>query len=273
MDLDFFVFLMGNAVDIPSAASCRLQYENPLLVDPYLSAFCDGSSHLEPCSWAYHCIVLNDLRSTQQVLRHHWQRCYSGHASCQKLAKRPTGKYAWSPKLRESGLHTRYWHLGQKAIERGFDLRLAIRALAARIGELLRIPLTDDPTFDSATIKIRWKASLKELRRVRNISFDHRAEHLLSTMEIYKSRSTGFAPADDCNDDNDNAAKINRIQCLLNTECMRAAPFWAIHSATSHSQSISGRGELSKLYVPIMAKTPNLQRDTVRLTDRSHNMT
>jgi hypothetical protein len=28
-----------------------------------------------------------------------------------KLARRPAGKYAWSPKLQEAGLLAQYWHL------------------------------------------------------------------------------------------------------------------------------------------------------------------
>ncbi|KAI2502680.1 hypothetical protein MHU86_11805 [Fragilaria crotonensis] len=37
-----------------------------------------------------------------------------GMLHAEKQARRPSGKYAWSPKLREAGLTARYWHLREK---------------------------------------------------------------------------------------------------------------------------------------------------------------
>ena len=43
--------------------------------------------------------------------------------SAEKAAKRPTGKYVWSPKLREHGLLTRYWRLRLRVLECGRQFR------------------------------------------------------------------------------------------------------------------------------------------------------
>ena len=156
VDLDF-VALMGNVVDIPSAAGRRLQSENPLSVDRYLSAFKQYATDHNIWTREQELITVSLSLTSDQC-----KACYDpidrdvtrAMLHAEKRAKRPTGKYAWSPKLRELGLVTRYWHLRLKATEHGLDLRSAIRALATRIREL-QIPLTDDLSLDNVTIKTK----------------------------------------------------------------------------------------------------------------------
>jgi hypothetical protein len=108
------------------------------------------------------------------------------------------------------------------------------------------------------------ETSLKELRKVRETAFDHRAANLLTILE---SRTTGFAPAD-ASSENDNKVKINCIQQHLNIEGMRK-PFRAIHSAisTHHVPGVS-RNCLFRSGL----QTPKLLHDIVLMTDRSPNM-
>ena len=73
---------------------------------------------------------------------------------------------------------------------------------------------------------------------------------------MYQSRTTGFAPADDCSDI-DNKVKITRIQQLLNIEGMRK-PFRAIHSANPNGKHSHCGGGLSKLFVPTRATNPKV---------------
>ena len=101
-------------------------------------------------------------------------------------------------------------------------------------------------------MRTRWKTALKALELIRNAAHDYRATHLLSTLEIYRSRTTQFAPADEASAE-DNKQKISRIQLLLNTESMRQ-PFRQIHSAMPPNRG----GGLSHLFVPSCSNNPKV---------------
>jgi hypothetical protein len=53
-----------------------------------------------------------------------------------KSSKRPAGKYAWSPKLREAGLLARYWHLRLTEVQKGYCLSTPIFELKTRLRNL-----------------------------------------------------------------------------------------------------------------------------------------
>ncbi|KAI2493431.1 hypothetical protein MHU86_21130 [Fragilaria crotonensis] len=250
IDIDF-TELMG-AVDAITPAPARgLNSENQMSVDRYLEAlkkYCadhkiDGrvrdlvtvAASLTPrqCKESYDVI---DRDITRAMI----------HA--EKEAKRPSGKYAWSPKLREAGLLTRYWNLRLKELESRSSLAFVIARLKQRLGSL-NISLVDDEGNDMPKVKAKWKESIAVLKKIRNSAFDYRAEHLHSNLAMYQA----LEPQGNANI-TANQGKIRRILQLLNTEQMRK-PFRAIHcsmSTTSH-----GAG-LSKLFVPVGVRKPKV---------------
>jgi hypothetical protein len=245
IDLDF-TELMG-AVDAITPSPARgLNSENQVSVDRYLEAiktyFTDHkiegrvrelitvAPSLSPdqCKESYDAI---DRDVTRAML----------HA--EKEAKRPSGKYAWSPKLREAGLLARYWNLRLKALDSGTQMSSVLSRLRQRL-QSLHILLVDELGDTLALVKTKWKEAMATLKKVRNSAFDYRATHLHSNLEMYQSLPiTG----------RDNAAannnKIRRIRQLLNTEQMRK-PFRAIRSSTSAARPAG----LSKLFVPVSVK-------------------
>ncbi|KAI2498235.1 hypothetical protein MHU86_16262 [Fragilaria crotonensis] len=104
----------------------------------------------------------------------------------EKEAKRPSGKYAWSPKLREAGLLTRYWNLRLKELESRSSLAFVIARLKQRLGSL-NISLVDDEGNDMPKVKAKWKESIAVLKKIRNSAFDYRAEHLHSNLAMYQA--------------------------------------------------------------------------------------
>jgi hypothetical protein len=72
--------------------------------------------------------------------------------SAEKVAKRPTGKYVWSPKLREYGLLTRYWPPRLRELECGRQFRYQRKSLQARLGSY-HILTKDDDSTDLPTVK------------------------------------------------------------------------------------------------------------------------
>ena len=253
VDLDFDS-LMGEIHNIPAPSARRLQSENQLSVDRYLHALKQYATDHNVWQRITELTTVAPSMTAAQCAK-----CYDaidrdvtrGMLHAEKMSKRPTGKYAWSPKLRESGLLARYWHLRLKEIERDINLRHVISALKTKIQDL-QIVLVDDLTIDATIVRTRWKTALKLLRKVRNNAYDYRAVHLVSMLEMYKSRTTSFAPSDEVSSD-DNKAKTQRIQRLINIECMRQ-PFRRIHSSVSNNSN----GGLSKLYVPVRAKDPKV---------------
>ena len=152
----------------------------------------------------------------------------------ENCAKRHSGKFAWSPKLREAGLITRYWRMRLTEVQKVYCLRQSIFAVKARLINL-HINLEDDWTSDAALLRIRWKSALKVLREIRKSSFDHRAVHLTTTLAHYENQESN----------SELKVKIQRLKRLINIERMRK-PYRHINLAipsTHHSG-------LSKLFVP-----------------------
>ncbi|KAI2492600.1 hypothetical protein MHU86_21950 [Fragilaria crotonensis] len=161
----------------------------------------------------------------------------------EKQARRPSGKYAWSPKLREAGLTARYWHLRLREVESNVCLRSALASLLART-KSLNISLNDDECSDVVTLKQRWKQAIKLLRTIRNAAYDHRAVHLLGTLERY--HSLHFSPEEiKAGARSANETKIRRLERLINIENMRK-PFSVIHASMQERHA----GGLSKLFCP-----------------------
>ena len=128
---------MGKVNNILPAPARGLHLENQVSVDHYLTAFKKYS--------ADHNIVarVKDLTTTANALTA--EQCKIAidvidrditravlHA--EKEAKRPAGKYAWSPKLREAGLLARYWHLRLREIDSASVLSHALASQASHWG-------------------------------------------------------------------------------------------------------------------------------------------
>ena len=247
LDLDFQM-LLGPVAKIVPPTGRRLNSEDQPSVDRYMEAFRQYADdhHLWrrvkelstiafslPVSQCKACFDAIDRDVTRAML----------HA--ERLSRRPSGKYAWSPKLREAGLRARYWHLRLRELENaGCCLRAPIAALSTRF-QKLGLSLDDDLSQDIATVKPRWKTAIKELKKVRNLAYDHRAVHLMSTLAHYENLSG----TSDNYDKEATKEKIKRIKRLLNTESMRK-PFRSINASLTVSQS----GGLSKLFVPVGVK-------------------
>ncbi len=244
VDLDFHN-IMGPISSIVPSKARRLRSEDPTSVDKYVEAFtqCAANHNL----WQR----VNDLALVASSLT--VVQCKSGYDAldrdimramlhAEKCAKRPSGKYSWSPKLREAGLMTRYWHLRLREIEHGYRLRIPILAIQTRL-TVLHFKFDDDLSSDITTVKLRWKAALKTLRAVRAQAFGHRVVHLTTTLTPYENmKSTS-----------ETKEKIARIKRLLNIERMRK-PFRSVQHALTPSR---GSG-LSKLFVPSGIKNPKV---------------
>ena len=159
----------------------------------------------------------------------------------EKQAKQNTGKYSWSPKLREAGLLARYWHLRLRVAQRGTDLRIAIARLLQRIKSLNIVFDSHESCTDVPTIKTRWKDAIKLLRTVREKAYDHRAVHLQAILAHYSNLQF----AEDESGADENKTKIARIRQLISIENMRK-PFRNVHSMVTTFKG----GGLSKLFVP-----------------------
>ena len=103
----------------------------------------------------------------------------------EKMAKKPSGKYAWSPKLREAGLLARYWHLRLREAEKGSSLSIALARLMQRIKSLNIVFDAHLHCNDVPELNLKWKAAQKLLRTVRDKAYDYRAVHLRSSLEQY----------------------------------------------------------------------------------------
>jgi hypothetical protein len=90
----------------------------------------------------------------------------------EKEAKRPSGRYEWSPKLREAGLLARYWNLRLKELDSGTSLTYALCRLKQRLRSL-HILVVDELGNEKAGITTQWKASLASLKEIRNSAHDY----------------------------------------------------------------------------------------------------
>ena len=245
IDLDFTT-LMGSVDPIAPAKARVLRSEDQPSVDRYLEAFKQYAN--DHRLWDR----VNDLTTVASSMTA--MQCKEGFDAidrdvtrgmlhAEKEARRPAGKYAWSPKLREVGLIARYWHLRLREAERTICLRPALERLRNRMMSL-HIDLVDDLGSEIEMLKKTWKAATKLLRKVRDTAYDHREIHLLSTLECY-SKKTFSREELKAGARKENDAKIQRISRLINIESMRK-PFRNIHASMSESHA----GGLSKLFVP-----------------------
>ena len=112
--LDFdFQALLGQNDTITPHANRRLKSEDPpVTTDKYLEVLKeDVAEHnvrerLDALSLVAHTMPQTSRQESYDAIDRDVTRAM---LSMEKAAKRPTGKYVWSPKLREHGLLTRYW--------------------------------------------------------------------------------------------------------------------------------------------------------------------
>ena len=219
VDLDF-TQLMGSVDPITPAKARGLSSEDQPAVDRYLAAFKQyaGDHNLwkrvsdlvtvAPTMTPSQCKIAFDAID-RDVTR--------GMLHAERQAKRPSGKYAWSPKLREAGLLARYWNLRLKEVEKTRCLRVPIAALVLEL-KSLNIVLIDELGSDATLLKAKWQASAANLRHVRETAYEHRAVHLIATLTHYHNLT--FKDDQD-SEKEENRNKIARIQRLINIEKMR----------------------------------------------------
>ena len=245
IDLDFTT-LLGSVNAIASTKARVLRSDNQPSVDRYLEAFKQYAD--DHCIWDR----VNDLTQMAHTLQS--ENCKQrfdaidrdvtrGMLHAEKQARRPAGKYAWSPTLREAGLLARYWHLSLKEVEHSLCLRFPLERLLVRT-KSLNINLLDDLCSDATILKTRWRTAIKLLRTIRNTAYDHRAVHLMSTIERYQNLHFSSEEVQ-AGARKENEAKIRRIERLINIETVRK-PFGIIQASLTEQRA----GGLSKLFVP-----------------------
>ncbi|KAI2489688.1 hypothetical protein MHU86_24897 [Fragilaria crotonensis] len=188
IDLDF-TSLMGSVEKIAPPKARALRSEDQPSVDRYLESFKQYADdhrlwdRVADLTTVASTLTPEQCKESFDAIDRDVTR---GMLHAEKQARRPSGKYAWSPKLREAGLTARYWHLRLQEVESNVCLRSALASLLART-KSLNISLNDDECSDVVTLKQRWKQAIKLLRTIRNAAYDHRAVHLLGTLERYHS--------------------------------------------------------------------------------------
>ena len=253
IDLDFQL-LMGSLDSITPARSRILRSEDQPSVDRYLEAFKKYADdhrlwqRVQELTTLASCLTPLQCKDNFDAIDRDMTRAML-HA--ERQARKPAGKYAWSPKLREAGLLARYWFLRFCEVERDRNLSSALQTLRVRLSALQILP-QDDDTRDVTLLKPRWKEAIKFLRTVRDTAYDHRNIHLLSTLTAYQTRT--FSPSEKtAGAKRENDHKIQRIIRLLNVEGMRK-PFRTIKAAVAESN----QGGLSKLFVPSGVSNPKV---------------
>jgi hypothetical protein len=244
IDLDFQA-LLGQVDTITPHANRRLTSEDPISTDKYLKVLkeyvAEHNVHerLDTLLLVAHTMPPTSRQASYDAIDRDFTRAM---LSAEKAAKRPTGKYVWSPKLREHGLLTRYWRLRLRELESRRQFRYQRKSLQARL----------DSSTDLPTVKAWWKAQLKLLRQVRKEAFDHRVIHLESLLQQYKA---DLAPGDSADKEAHTARKdkVKRVKRIINTEGMRK-PYCIIKSVMKAALP----GGLSKLFVPVSPKLPKI---------------
>ena len=138
VDLDFDA-LMGPVDTIAPIQSRGIRSDDQPSVDRYLAAF---RSYADDHNIWQRVAVLSTVAPSMPPLavKERYDAIDRGvtrgmlHA--EKLARRTTGKYSWSPKLREAGLIARYWNLRLRAAQKGIDLSVPIAQVLKRINSL-----------------------------------------------------------------------------------------------------------------------------------------
>jgi hypothetical protein len=130
VDLDFHV-LMGPVAHILPATSRRLKSEDQPSVDRYLEAFQKYAhehnlwDRVTELATVASSLPLSQCKDSYDVLDRDITRAMLHAENC---AKRHSGQFAWSPKLREAGLLTRYWRMLLTEVKKGtVSVRLSLR--------------------------------------------------------------------------------------------------------------------------------------------------
>jgi hypothetical protein len=242
--------VLGQVDTIVRQANRQLNSEDPIATDLYLEAFKKYADDHDICG------RLDDLKMVLNSMPlERVRECYNSidrdvtramlHA--EKVAKRPSGKYVWSPELRKHGLLTRYWRLRLRNIPTiQISLSIQIQQLRLRLTQL-NIHLDDNDSNDHNYINQKWKSELKNLRMVRKAAYDYRTIHMDRVIQQYQEAASLLSP-DDTQGIKEIRKKIRRVERIISNEQMRQ-PFRLIKSATRDNFA----GGLTKLFIPTHA--------------------
>jgi hypothetical protein len=242
--------IMGQVDNIARHANRQLHSEDPIATDLYITAFKKYADDHDICG------RLDDLRLIiHSMTLHRIRECYNSidrditramlHA--EKTAKKPSGKYVWSPELRKHGLLSRYWRLRLRNTTTPQSLlTIQIHQLRSRLVQL-NIHLDDNDNHDIAYITKQWKSELKNLKTVRQAAYDYRSIHLDRVIQQYQDSASLLSP-DDTQGLYDIRKKIRRVERIISNEQMRQ-PFRIIKSATKGTFT----GGLTKIFSPTHA--------------------
>ena len=247
VDLDF-QSLMGSVDKIQPARARGINSEDQAAVDCYLVAFKKYATDHNLWERVSQLVTVAPFMSSAQVKESYDtidRDVTRAMLYAEKQAKKPAGKYVWSPKLREAGLCARFWNLRRREADGHQGVRIALAGIRNRL-KSLNIEIADATCTDVSAIQQYWKASIKLLRKVRDAAHDYRTVHLMATLTSYQNQTFG---EDEDHLANANRTKINRIKRLINIENMRK-PFRSIKASVGASLG----GGLSKLFVPSRSK-------------------
>jgi hypothetical protein len=119
---------------------------------------------------------------------------------------------------------------------------MQFHCLTSRLVQL-SIPCVDDSTQEFHIVKARWKASVRELKKIRVLAYEYRQNHLQATLQLYEDMLMKPPPYDFLVEDI--RQRISRIKQLMGVENLRR-PFRRIRSAISDASV----GSISKLLIP-----------------------
>ena len=240
--------VMGQVDNIVRQANRQLNSEDPIATDLYLEAFKKYSDSHDICG------RLDDLKLVlNSMTLNRVRECYNSidrditramlHA--EKVSKKPSGKYVWSPELRKHGLLTRYWRLRlRNSPTSKLFLNTQIHLLRLRIAKL-NINLDDNDSNEITYLTANWKSELKNLRTVRKAAYTYRTIHMDRVIQQYQETASLLSP-DDSQGLYEIRKKIRRVERIISNEQMRQ-PFRLIKASTKANPSTGG---LTKLFVP-----------------------
>jgi hypothetical protein len=242
--------VLGQVDNIVRQANRQLNSEDPITTDLYLAAFKKYADDHDICG------RLDDLKLViHSMTLHRVRECYNSidrdmtramlHA--EKTARKPSGRYVWSPELRKHGLLTRYWRLRlRQAAAPHLQLSTQLHQLRTRLTQL-NITLEDTNSNDATYLNKQWKTEQKNLRTVRKAAYDYRTLHMDRVIQQYQLAASLLSP-DDTEGLYEIRKKIKRVERIISNEQMRQ-PFRLIKSATKSNYA----GGLTKLFVPTHA--------------------
>jgi hypothetical protein len=249
IDFDHYQVL-GQVDNIIRQANRQLKSEDPLVADLYLEAFKAYADNHDICGrladlkLVLHSMTLTRVRECYEAIDRDVTR---GMLHAEKAAKKPSGKYVWSPELRKHGLLTRYWRLRLRKVTTGQPyLSLQIHQLRLRLSQL-SIDVSDNDSNAISYITKQWKLELKNLQTIRKAAYEYRTIHLDRVIHQYQEQLS-LLPPDDTASISGIRKKIKRVERIISNEQMRK-PFRIIQSATTPTH----HGGLTKLFVPTHA--------------------